>query len=399
MHDVPLAVHEVRAIAASDGRLDGDIMPMPDERWPTVLSGLAFQRLTGIAVAAFEAGRLDLSPEQEEELLDRHRAAMVLSLSIERRLLRLMNAFDEAGVRAVVLKGTAVAHALYPDPSIRPFGDLDLLVSTTEWDRACAALRRCGFERDLPAPRRGFDQRFGKAATHSDAEGIQVDLHRTLVLGPFGLWLDPDELLRHTETFSIGGRTVERLDRTGMLLNALLHAALGSSPPLLLPLCDVVRASRDPGVDWQRLGRWVASWRLSAAVAFAFETAERQLGVELPSATRSLTGQAPGHDEVRAMRAYTDRRRMGGLAMAATRAIPGLRGKAAYVFGLLLPSRDFLRARARGGPGASYRSRWRAPVRWMAARRRRPEPSVRAVRPMMDLQEGWTTRDPKDGTA
>lgn len=368
--EAPLAASEVRWIAASGTGVGDDVVRVPPGRWPTVRSGLVFHRLTGLGVAAWEAGQLELAPEQAQQLLDDHRSAMLLALALERRLLRLVTAFEGAGVRAVVLKGTAVANALYPDPSHRPFGDLDLLVSVADWQTACATLRASGFDRDLPEPRRGFDERFGKAATHSDGDGFQVDLHRTLVLGPFGLWLDPEELLGHTETFVLAGRTMERLDRTGLLLNAALHAGLGASPPLLLPLRDVVQAARDPGVDWDRLERWGERWRLSAALSFAFGTVERRLGVALPPPARRMAARVPRRGELRVIRAYTKHRRAGGVALSATRAIPGIRGKAAYLFGLLLPSRDFLRARARGTHDRSYRSRWRAPMRWVVARRR-----------------------------
>jgi hypothetical protein len=48
------------------------------------------------------------------------------------------------------------------------------------------------------------------------------------------------------------------------------------------------------------------------------------------------------------------------MALAATRAIPGIRGKTLYLYGLLLPSREFLRARGR----PSYAARWRVPAGW-----------------------------------
>jgi hypothetical protein len=285
---------------------------------------------------------------------------MVLALSIERRLLRLLGAFGAAGVRAIVLKGTAVAHGVYPDPTMRPFGDLDLLVSRADWRAACEVLRAEGYRRELPEPRPGFDERFGKAATHTDAEGIQVDLHRTLVLGPFGLWLDPDELLAGTETFGLAGRRIERLDRTGLVLNAALHAGLGSAAPLLLPLRDVAEASGHPGVDWDRLAAWAGRWRVRPALARAFEIAERTLGWEPTAPAREIAAGTAGRTERRAIRAYTDRRRVGGMALAATRAIPGIRGKTLYLYGLLLPSREFLRARGR----PSYAARWRVPAGW-----------------------------------
>jgi hypothetical protein len=363
--DTPVAAPEVRLIAAAGLREEAEPVGIVPDRWPLVLSGLDFHRLTGIAVAACESGSLELTDDQVEELLSHHRTAMLGVLAIEQRLLRLAEAFDDAGIRAVVLKGPAVAHAVYTDPSMRPFGDLDLLVSTQDWPHACDVLRTGGYHRDLPEPRRGFDERFGKAATHSDPSGLQVDLHRTLVLGPFGLWLDPSELLRHTEPFELAGRRLERLDRTGLLVNAALHAGLGASPPLLLPLRDVAQTWSHPRVDWDRLGEWATRWHLRAALGVAFEAAARELGAEPPAPARRIAEEPKEPAERRAMRAYTDRRRAGGMALAATRAIPGVRAKATYLLELLLPSREFIRARANG----SYLSRWRVPVRWMGRRR------------------------------
>jgi hypothetical protein len=360
MHDVPAAASEVRRIAGA-GLAPAEPVTVASGRWPIVLSGLDFHRLTGIALTAYESGNLVLPEEQVEDLLVHHRSAMVQALSIERRLLRLIGAFYAAGVRAVVLKGTAVAHAVYPDPTMRPFGDLDLLVAASAWRTACEVLRAEGYRRDLPEPRPGFDERFGKAATHSDAEGVQVDLHRTLVLGPFGLWLDPDELLESTETFELAGRRIERLDRTGLLLNAALHAGLGSAAPLLLPLRDVAEASGHPGVDWDRLAAWAERWRVRPALARAFEIAERSLAWEPPAPAREISARPAGRAEGRAIRAYTERRRVGGMALAAMRAIPGLRAKTLYLYGLLLPSREFLRARGR----PSYVARWRVPAGWV----------------------------------
>jgi hypothetical protein len=359
MYDVPAAASEVRRIAGAGLAAAGPVTVAPG-RWPIVLSGLDFHRLTGIALTAYESGNLVLSDEQVRDLLVHHRSAMVLALSIERRLLRLVGVFGAAGVRVVVLKGTAVAHGVYADPTMRPFGDLDLLVPRTGWRAACELLRAEGYRRDLPEPRPGFDERFGKAATHSDAEGIQVDLHRTLVLGPFGLWLDPDELLASTETFELAGLRIERLDRTGLLLNAALHAGLGSVAPLLLPLRDVAEAAGHPGVDWDRLAGWAERWRVRPALTRAFEIAERALGWEPPAPAREIASRAAGRTERRALHAYTDRRRVGGMALAATKAIPGLRAKTVYLYGLLLPSREFLRARGR----SSYVARWRVPAGW-----------------------------------
>ena len=99
-------------------------------------------------------------------------------------------ALEKAGIAHRVLKGHAWAHTVYPDPSWRAFGDVDLLVGTDDSDRAVEVLESTGVRRTLPEVRPGFDRRFGKDATLLSASGREVDLHRLLVAGPYGLWVD-----------------------------------------------------------------------------------------------------------------------------------------------------------------------------------------------------------------
>jgi predicted YcjX-like family ATPase len=63
MYDVPAAASEVRRIAGA-GLAAGEPVTVAPGRWPIVLSGLDFHRLTGIALTAFESGNLVLSDEQ-----------------------------------------------------------------------------------------------------------------------------------------------------------------------------------------------------------------------------------------------------------------------------------------------------------------------------------------------
>lgn len=344
---------------------------MPPGAWQGVLAYLVHQRLTGLAVAAARSGWFEITDAQAEGLLGRHREAMALALSIERRLLDLSAAFSEAAVEFIVLKGPAVAHTFYPDPSWRAFGDLDILVRTRDWRRACALLSESGFRRELPEPRPGFDERFGKAATHVDGDGLQVDLHRTLVLGPFGLWLEPDGLFERSALFLVGGCSLRRLDDTTALLNACLHASLGSRPARLLPVRDVAQIAAHGDVDWEDLGQLARSWRLHAAVRHAFAEASARLGVAPPEEARSLLAVEPAARERRALQAYTtDRRRRGGPALSAVRAIPGLRAKGSYLLALLFPDAAFLRARAGTDGLPTYLRRWMVPIRWLTGGRR-----------------------------
>jgi hypothetical protein len=362
----------LRAMAAQG--LPGVADPRPvgvrDAEWGPLLGRVRQQRITGPAVQSVAAGWLELTDAQTEELLSAHRSAMTWSLAVERKLVGLSRTFEDAGIAHAVLKGPSVAHVAYPEPFLRSFADLDLLVATRDYERTCTMLGGTGHVRQLPEPRAGFEVRFGKASVHIDPEdGIEVDLHRTLVLGPFGLWIDPDELLERRRQLRLGGRTVPRLDDTAMLLSVVLHAALGWRIPRLVPLRDVLQVSADGSIDWDLLARWTRAWRLAAVMRYAFGAAADVLGAELPEAARPMLRISPTRAEERALAAYRGAARgHGGTARATIRAIPGLGAKAAYVAALTVPRREFLEARTASGRRPSYLRRFAVPVRWVRSR-------------------------------
>ena len=325
----------VRGIAAFE--VPGGTAPPPtivtDREWSALLGRTFSERLTGLAVESVAAGALAVTETQAGELLRVHREAMAWCLSVERKLVSLADSFDDEGIGFVVLKGASVAHAYYPEPCLRSFADLDLLVRTADYERACSLLGRLGHRRRRPEPRAGFEVRFGKASVHEHPDdGIEIDLHRTLVLGPFGLWIDPEELLDRRESFVLAGRKIGRLDDTGMLLNVAMHASLGWRPPKLVPLRDVLQVSLVGEPDWVTLERWAQRWQLRAVFQHAFRTAATTLNAQIPEAAEPLLAPVATKREGRALAAYTgEGRERGGTAIATLRAIPGLAAKAAYV--------------------------------------------------------------------
>ena len=346
------------------GRADSEPVSVASGESGAFVGKLCGEKLTGLAIAAMDGGVLELSAEGIETLLERHRRAMASCLRIEERLLEVDDRFDRAGIDYVVLKGAAVAHTAYPDPSLRDFGDLDVLVRGREFKGACLVLREMGFQRVVPEPRRGFDERFGKAATHRHRDdSIEIDLHRTLVLGPFGLWMAPEVLLDRAVSFLLGGRRIPRLDDTGTLLSVAMHATLGW-PPRLVPLRDVLQVSRVMDVDRAMLAAWAREWRLSAVLSHAFSTAGALLDAEAVVESPMPLELRPRRGEARALKAYVgERRAMGGTAVSTLLAIPGLWRKAAYVRALVFPGREFLQSRYPNG-SKGYRRRLAMPGRW-----------------------------------
>lgn len=158
----------------------------------------------------------------------------------------------QAGVRTVLLKGPAFARLLYDEPSARPYGDVDLLVSPARADAARDVLRGLGFVSPEHESIHGeTDPSLGDAAPglrsiHSETWGrlsdqLLVDLHHSLPhvgLAAEAVW---EEVTRHLEVIDVGGSPTEVLDGPASALLVALHAA-HHGPATALPLNDLDRA-------------------------------------------------------------------------------------------------------------------------------------------------------------
>lgn len=136
--------------------------------WKRARVELRGHRLLPLVAQALRGSELagSLPDFAREDLEDSFRATL-LANTIQLGLLReLLGAFDEAGLRPIVMKGLAVAVRYYPDIGTRPMIDVDLLVDASEEADAKRLLEERRFERS--APWRSF--------LHADHE-FAVDLH------------------------------------------------------------------------------------------------------------------------------------------------------------------------------------------------------------------------------
>ena len=352
-------------LIASWGLADADgtsapFQPDTATEWSRLLGQIQFERISGLAVEAAGAGAIELSEEQAGELFQAHRDAMTWCLAAEQKLLHVGEAFTAEGIEYAVLKGPALAHTMYTEPCLRPFADLDLLVRSRDYDRTCEVLARLGHLRRRPEPRPGWESRFGKASVHvCPDDGIEVDLHRTLVLGPFGQWIDGDELLDRAGRFYLGGRPVPRLDDTATLVNVALHGALGWARPRLAPLRDLVEVCDRGDIDEERLMLWVRDWHLGAAIARAVALVQASLHLPPPRVLQAVPLESSARDR-RLLGAYVgERRATASLPLVTLGAIEGVRAKSRYALGLLFPTREFLKVRGGGNVRAAIQRRLR----------------------------------------
>jgi hypothetical protein len=265
---------------------------------------------------------------------------------LERIALDVVEDLGDVGVATRLLKGPAVAHLDYPDPAWRSFGDVDLLVRSDDYDRAVAILVAGGSFRRSDEVRRGFDRRFGKGVCLIRPDGVQIDLHRTLASGPFGLTVDTEELFAANASFDLGGRRVEVLDEDLRFVHACFHAVLGDFPPRLTALRDVAQMLTTGRVDLDRVQAIAVRWRAGVVLATAVASAWTVLRLPRDPALEWAFRYVPTRFERSSLGAYVGARRSYARQMiAAVPALPGIGARLRYVVSLLFAERSYLARR------------------------------------------------------
>jgi hypothetical protein len=348
----------VRAVAAHGLRqrsiLAWPAEPLPESEWKTLLMRVQTQRLEGFFAWASDSG-FPITEEQAHELAEAHAASLGANLKLEQIMLKATGALRAAGMEGYVLKGPALARLLYPDPAVRLFGDLDLLIRSEHYDKACETFESVGYKRQFQGPRPGWDQRFTKGTVFTADGGLELDIHRTLALGPYGLRIVLEDVFRNPVSFRVADRELLALAPEIRFLHACFHAALGDIVPRLVPLRDIAEMLLGPALDFGRVDELIRRWRAEAVVARAIGLTVDRLGLpDLPMASWAERFHARLYDRI-AMAAYVGPEDNNPRQqLLSVMGIGGFGPKVAYLRGLLFPKSDYLEGRHR-----DQWSRWR----------------------------------------
>jgi hypothetical protein len=326
-----------------------EVEPVPATAAAEVVTRAASARMLGPLLAVVDAGGLDLPPAALDAAQAGHEEAMRWALHLETRLLHLRRWFDAAGgVPHLVVKGPAAAHLDELDPSLRAFGDLDLLVPATHLTRAVEVLVANGGSRSYDERRPGFDRRFVKSVTVGYADDVQVDVHRTLCDGTHGFRIPVDRLFDQATTFPLGGEAVPAPGLTHRALHAAYHGVVGSAAPQLRTVRDLAHHLVDPGLGPEVLAAEAERWRGTAVLAQAVRETFGTLQFDAP-AWRSWLDTVTV-DPAEAAIVATQRVESGSFGRAQLTALreAGWRDRAAYLAGVAFPTSAHLRSRGLG---------------------------------------------------
>lgn len=150
----------------------------------------------------------------------------VHKLFLSRILLRLLQALEAAGIRALAYKGPALATVLYGDIALREMSDLDILIDPASFSAARKVLIGLGYQ-----PQFRHTHKQEQACLHSDCEllfhssdgNVAVDLHWAITPPHLAPRLSFDELWQRRRLVSLGSQSVPTFSAEDTTLLLAIH--------------------------------------------------------------------------------------------------------------------------------------------------------------------------------
>lgn len=320
--------------------------------WPEVLRLVGPSNVASVVHAVTREMRTTLPDAARETLEQAYYRTVAANTLCLHQLTQLREGLSTLGTPLLLLKGAALAQALYPEPALRLIGDIDVAVPLEGVPACREALLAMGY---TPGQ---VEEHPGSLLAHSNQElflppapyRTTVEVHWHILDVPYYLRRVPmGWFWEHTESLEIAGGAFRVLDAEANLLYLPAHLALhhrfwGWHSLLDLALLVVQNQGR---LDWERIGAAAQSFELLEVLRATLDRLEACWpALPLGEARRSLKGLVPSRMDARLFRLLTAESRSNVLDWYTTLvSLPGVGDRARFVWTYLLPDSAYMRHR------------------------------------------------------
>ena len=186
--------------------------------WSAFLGEATHHRLLPLAYWTFKRHQIEPPRQVRQIMAGAYLRQKSLAQAQTAATLEALRALSEHGVEALVLKGGALAHLVYPEPGLRPMEDIDILVAPDSTALGREVLLSLGYV--APPESSRYDRLFHHLPmAHRQESGhtVCIELHRELFIRILNCPLNFSHLARPFAQFEIDGRNVAHLGDADLL--------------------------------------------------------------------------------------------------------------------------------------------------------------------------------------
>jgi len=251
--------------------------------WPRMLVLAEEHGVVGHLVAHLHTvDECQVPQEFRQRLLERHREQVFASLRMTAELFRVLEFFRARDIPALSIKGPVLAMRAYGDPSMRAYGDLDLLVRQRDIRRATEAMLAAGFEAAVPLAAIDAGRIPGQYLFSKPDSKLLVELHNDLTLRYFPRPLPIEDFFARETRVRLDGQEAPALAVEHELVLICIHGAKHFWERLAW-IADVAwLITRQTGIDWERVLQSAQAVRAEHLLNTGLRLASELLGAKLP---------------------------------------------------------------------------------------------------------------------
>jgi putative nucleotidyltransferase-like protein len=210
-------------------------------------------------------------------------------------LARIVRNLDLQGVPVMPFKGPVLAQSVYGDPGLRSFADLDLMISSADFERAKHILAEIGYRpaKELrPAVERfwlrnGYEQSFDGAAGRN-----LVELQWALLPHFYAVGLNVEDLLARCGYAVVGDCRMRCLSPEDSVIVLSLHAAKHLWGRLIW-LVDIAETLRNRTIDYESVLLLARDIGVGRILGVTFWLVKNVLLADLPEAAERTIAADP----------------------------------------------------------------------------------------------------------
>lgn len=269
------APHRINEIASRIENWDWLIRQAQEHR----LAPMLFSLLTEMGVA--------VSRESERRLKSDYDFNAYRSLANTAELIGLLDAFDREGIPAMPFKGVVLGASAYRSLTMRPAGDLDVLIHYGNLVRATGIALERGFERKTPVREDGWPAIPDnyEYVFERQTDGLMLELRwRFDFAHPrFRRDLGMDWVWPNRRTTVLAGAVVPDMDAGTTLLTLCLHGSKHVWSRAIW-ICDIAYLLHaNPALDWEQIERDARRRGIWRPLALGVLLSHRVAGARVPT--------------------------------------------------------------------------------------------------------------------
>ena len=255
----------------------------------SILHGVAPLLYCGLN-QVIDAGAVDhaVPPSVLDELCGLHRVSQARSRHVYRAVGEIFKAFKDAGIEAMALKDIHLAKAVFPDPGLRPMGDIDILIRKEQYSDAGRCLAELGFITRLDDPH--FTLKYGLGHHfRRPADNMWADVQWNLMQREWDVYHEGNFDFHIEELWADATKiTVDDFEMLvpkpeHMLFHLCLHVE-GHKYSELILCCEIAEFIQyhNGRLNWDDLITFTKKYRAESSVYYVLQTVQQLLNVSLP---------------------------------------------------------------------------------------------------------------------